>query len=158
MQPTFELVVEADYEYKIREGIKGGTEKGLRKIATEIARKTKLRMTALDAVDTGSMRASVYACGRGWSQYATAAANAQIRALTIGRHSGKPKLNFKMFPEEKPGPMEVIIAVGVSHGRHVEYGHNNVAGRASLGPAAAQVMAMAEVVIVEQINRNLTVI
>lgn len=150
--PSLDLVY--DRTYIVRQDVLAGTEAGLRKLAFDIQSQAQRNITALDAVDTGAMRASVFTSVGGQSNYAAAAAAATTAARRPGRHSGRAH-SFEMAPDEPTRSLEAVVAVGASYGINVELGTAFTPARPFLGPAAERVMGRAPVEIARTINQSL---
>lgn len=158
MPGTTELVLVYDREIQIRQAIEDGTDRGIRKLALDIEAEAKKRITAQGAIDTGTLRASIFSDFAGHNGYGRAEAAANVAAWKPGRHSKKVNVGFLehgMFPEERAGVGEAIVAVGALYGAYVEFGTVHTGARPFFGPAVDKVLAEAPVIVVEEINKRL---
>lgn len=109
-----------DFSVPIRKGTKDAIDKAMRKAVLDIVANTQLRMTENDTIDTGALRASVYASTPGHSGYEEI--NPYALAAKPGRKSKRPNHGFVMLAEVECGENEAIAAVGAEYGIYVEMG------------------------------------
>lgn len=155
MAARSDLVLIYDRTYEIRDGVRAGADAGMRKLAFDIEAEAKQRVTAIDAIDTGALRASIYASTFRESGHAAALSSAKAASAQPGKKTGKPNETFAMFPDEPPMQNEVTVSVGAEYGIYIELGTVNMIARPYFAPAIEHVMTDAPVEIVRQINKHI---
>ena len=140
--------------FRIKAGYHAAVEKCIRKAVLDIEAKAKQNVTDQDAIDTGALRASIYADTRGVNGYAAAEAEARAAAGSPGKRSGKPHEHFEMLPAEKAGAMEGIAAVGAEYALNVEAGTVHVPPRPFWDPAVDEVVHEFDKNVVNMVNRE----
>lgn len=134
-----------DYSVPLREGCHEAIDKAMRKAVIDIVAGTQDRMTENDTIDTGALRASVYASTPGQSGYEQV--DAYALALKPGKKSKRPNHNFVMLPEVECGENEAIAAVGAEYGIYVEMGTVYTAPNPAFIPASQELIDSFEEVV-----------
>lgn len=111
-----------------------------------VVRKSALGLEAnaktLAAVDTGTMRNSIYTTTRKSSTYARAAANSRksfgaAGKKGLGRNRGR---DVKLFDEARVSEkFEANVGVAVEYGGYVEYGSSRTPAQPFMGPATEKI-------------------
>lgn len=140
---------------QVKQGFYRGMDLAIRKACFDLEALAKRNVRDQDAIDTGALRASIYVNTSKKSNYAIRASEAATAASTTGKHSGKPSVGFKMFPEERVGAVEGVVAVGAEYAHLVEFGTVHTPPRAFFNPAARDVFAEFDKVVVDMVNKEL---
>ncbi len=130
----------ADRRVEVRREMAGALDRAIRKACLDIEAEAKQNVTDVQAIDTGALRASIYAITPGANHYGEAAAAAAAAAAEPGAHSGKPNTTFRMLSAMDVKPGEGVVAVGAEYAAHVEYGTVHVPARPFFNRAAIYVL------------------
>ena len=103
--------------------VRAGLSKGLRAVGFAIEEQAKHNVEAVDAIDTGMLRSSIYTQIEGEDGRPGAIASAKAAADTEGKHSHEKGEFEEAEPEiEVSGDLEVKVGVAAAHGLPVELG------------------------------------
>lgn len=130
---------------------------GVMAIALAIEQRAKYNITEVGAVDTGALRASIYAEGPGSSGRREAAiAEAEAEAATEGQHSGRPH-PFTVADEETiiSGDLRAKVGVAAEYGIYIEFGTVHASERPYLTPAVDEVGTLAEDMVAKMVREAL---
>lgn len=130
----------ADRRVEVRRELAGALDRAIRKAALDIEAGAKQAVTEVGAIDTGALRASIYAITPGANHYGEAAGQAASAATEPGAHSGKPNKTFRMLPMMDVQPGEGGVAVGAEYGGNVEYGTVHVPARPFFNPTVRRIL------------------
>ena len=126
-------------------------------IALAVEQRAKYNITEVHAVDTGALRASVYAqIGDDTSAREAAIADATEQAATDGQHSGKPHpFEAAEDGQQISGDLRAKVGVAAEYGIYIEYGTIHADSRPYLSPAVADVAPLGDELLAASVKKAL---